>query len=461
MTGDCPAPSAAVALFVSSCLSLILLPRPTLTNRMHTHTPELLPILQGAFPAVTGFSTVGSVVQANAEGHLVKLETTVAVNDDQDHRHPENVFIKQVSADKYSEKSWPDFRRTLMYLRTEIRFYKDVLPKLQEHGFDAVPTIFSAEYHLDGLITEEEKATDQIYTCPNLPTAMEEHGGSLLMEAIGEPFYQDSPISISEAKLCLEAVAKLHAAAWEQTDLLQLCEDRLSRGSYHLKTRNPKELEGMEQAWESFRSNFQSMDPELFQRAGNLGKDIKELAEYISDEVSPGPNDPYATLSHGDFKSMNVFLPKQSLSATGNNDRGALLVDFASAGVGLGMSDVAMHISHAVTAANLANGGEQELFDYYLETLNSCLPESKKYPKDVALRHYRLAVADYFRFFLGRFWKSATPSSFDKKKDSKNTALINRDAAAALAFLNRVIGHVREIQKERAAPASQLLHSKA
>jgi hypothetical protein len=67
----------------------------------------------------------------------------------------------------------------------------------------------------------------------------------------------------------------------------------------------------------------------------------------------------------------------------------------------------------------------------------------------VALRHYRLAVADYFRFFLGRFWKSATPQSFETKKDSKNTALINRDVDAALAFLDRVDRYVAQIQKEK------------
>jgi len=30
------------------------------------------------------------------------------------------------------------------------------------------------------------------------------------------------------------------------------------------------------------------------------------------------------------------------------------------------------------------------------------------YPYDVAVRHYRFAIVDYFRFVLGRFWKTAT-----------------------------------------------------
>jgi hypothetical protein len=37
----------------------------------------------------------------------------------------------------------------------------------------------------------------------------------------------------------------------------------------------------------------------------------------------------------------------------------ALLVNYASTGVGLGMSDVAMHLHHAVLPEDLANGGEE------------------------------------------------------------------------------------------------------
>ena len=126
------------------------------------------------------------------------------------------------------------------------------------------------------------------------------------------------------------------------------------------------------------------------------------------------------------------------------------MVDFASIGVGLGMSDVAMHIHHAVRPEDLANGGEEELWDHYYNTLCALLqPAGRSYPRDVALRHYRLAVCDYFRFFLGRFWKLATPESMEKKANSQNTALINRSVDSALAFLRRVEKYLAMIEKER------------
>jgi thiamine kinase-like enzyme len=356
-----------------------------------------------------------------------------------------------------------------MYLRTEVRFYKEVLPELQRKrgGFHpvATPKVYKAEYDLKGLIGEEERTTDQTMKEPdditstwmsitNSSTAKNNgKGGFIIMESIGEShYYQDSPITLDQAKETLSAIASLHASAWEDRDLLQKSERCLSRGSYHLGTRNPKELEGMEQAWENFSASFGHLNPDLFARTKDMGKRIHDVAHYISREVSPGPNDPYATLAHGDFKSMNCFLPKTTNNNGERSSRGVILVDFASTGVGLGMSDVAMHIHHAVRPTDLDNGGEEELVDYYLQTLQDKLggPSSRcSYPRDVALRHYRLAVADYFRFFLGRFWKSATPQSFETKKDSKNTALINRDVDAALAFLDRVDRYVAQIQKEK------------
>ena len=67
------------------------------------------------------------------------------------------------------------------------------------------------------------------------------------------------------------------------------------------------------------------------------------------------------------------------------------------------------------------------------------------------MRHYRLAVADYFRFVLGRFWKTATLDAFEKKKNSPNVLLANRNVASALSFLDRADHYINQILEERAA----------
>jgi len=436
----------------------------------------LLPTLQQAFPTAIGYEPLASpIIQANAEGQLVSLSFE---NDNNGNDLPKTCFVKTVDAHQYNEKkTWPDLRRTLMYLRTEVRFYQEILPDLLlamgDEGGVSTPEIFAAGYDLDGLLTEEERATDDPTKGPisinwsdscsaDSKDIQQKKGGYIVMEAISDTEYmQDSPITIAQAKEALEAIATFHASAWENESLLAKAQERLSKGSYHLKTRNPKEVAGLPEAWTHFSKAFGIEDSSDVE---NLGKRIQDLADYLCDETSPDPTDKYATLSHGDCKAMNCFLPLHKEGQTDNDSsgRGAMLVDFASTGVGLGMSDVAMLVNHAVRPELLENGGEEMLIDYYLDVLNNKLMRSKAlgepkerkheevlYPKEIAMWHYKLAAADYFRFFLGRFWKTATPESFDKKKDSKNTALINRDKDAALRFLGRVKTFIAEIETRR------------
>mgnify|MGYP006176551839 FL=1 len=89
-----------------------------------------------------------------------------------------------------------------------------------------------------------------------------------------------------------------------------------------------------------------------------------------------------------------------------------------------------MHIHHACSPSDLDNGGEEMLVEYYIQTLRDNLRRRRRrssvskssddniiadgdrddddeddeahYPHDIALRHYKFAVVDYARFFIGR-----------------------------------------------------------
>ena len=166
----------------------------------------------------------------------------------------------------------------------------------------------------------------------------------------------------------------------------------------------------------------------------------------MSAQLSPGAEDPHATLVHGDYKAMNVFLPPEG------SDKDAVLIDFASTGVGFGMADVAMHLQHAITPADLADGGEERLVDGYLAALAEARgADAAPYPRETALRHYKLAVVDYGRFIVGRFWVNATPESFAAKANSANTVLVNRNQEAALAFVERLDRYLKEFEAEAEA----------
>ncbi|KAL7568609.1 hypothetical protein ACA910_022711 [Epithemia clementina (nom. ined.)] len=458
---------------------------------------DLESILEQAFPgAIQSYEIVQTIVQANANGYIVQLNDSMDTCAKRSATIPCQVFIKQVKAADYvaTKKDWPDLRRTLCYARTEARFYNRTLPLLQNEAGTATtsggtnPKAYLATYNFQDWIAEDDHATaaaaDPNLDIRQLPNP-QERGGALVLEYISpDLYYQESPLStLEDCQRCLDAVAALHSAAWQNVNLLQAVDRDLSKASFHLSVRNPKELAGCISTWQGFLQAFQSD----LQAAGlwqlesiqQLGKRVAQAAQYVSQQVSPQPNDHYATLIHGDYKSMNVFLPKTTIrkECASENDsdlssttatappRSAILVDFASAGLGLGASDVAMHIHHAVRPEQLAHGGEEKLLRYYWNSLRRQQRQEQEqqagattagvvedenthwYPWTMLVRHYRLAVVDYFRFFMARMWKNATPEAMEQKKDNPNVNLINRSPQAAMAFIQRVDQYLTEIEQ--------------
>lgn len=418
--------------------------------------PSLLSIIQRSFPDAHSYTVQDNIKQANAEGFGVVVHGI--------DKNPTHLFVKKVEAHKYSHKPWADLRRTLLYARTEARFYSDILPLLKEKtssNWDIAPTCFLAETTLEGLIEEHESASakesdsvdDPSYD-ENDTSILNEKGGLLVLESFKSGFYQKSPLTPDEASQCLEAIAMFHATAYQDERILATVSEKLCEygGSYHLKNRNPKELKNIQKTWADFCDGVKSAAPELFEQESiqNLGKRIQDMANVISEELSPAYNEKYATVVHGDFKAMNVFISKMETvdESVEPSPSQPIIIDFASTGLGLGMSDVAMHITHAVRPENLLNGGEEKLVEKYLNALNEVLPDNLSYPKDVAMRHYRLAVIDYFRFVMGRLWRGATLETFDERKDSKNSVYVNRSIDAAINFIERADRYLAEVEIE-------------
>jgi hypothetical protein len=90
------------------------------------------------------------------------------------------------------------------------------------------------------------------------------------------------------------------------------------------------------------------------------------------------------------------------------------MIDFSCTGIGYGMSDVGMHIAHAV------HPREDEKYMSALEgaknrhgklgiTNNGCGKESWEYPRVAAMQHYLLACVDYLRFGMVRFLEELLP----------------------------------------------------
>ena len=136
----------------------------------------LLPTLRQILPALVSYLVVDTIVQANAVGYILGLhynqnedvnnDTAASANataNNEDHQlcRPSKVFVKHVDATLYAQtkQNWNDLRRTLMYARTEKRFYRDFAPRLRAFGFDAIPRHLLAVYQFGDWVSEEERAT--------------------------------------------------------------------------------------------------------------------------------------------------------------------------------------------------------------------------------------------------------------------------------------------------------------
>mmetsp|Transcript_1269 Transcript_1269/g.1815 ORF Transcript_1269/g.1815 Transcript_1269/m.1815 type:complete len:547 (+) Transcript_1269:53-1693(+) len=532
-------------------------------------TDDILKILKKTFPSIYAYEILGTVDQANAYGVKLVVTEQRLQSDHNDARNLDAgvchsssltrkcLYLKRVNAERYCHKPWGDLRRTLTYIRTEVRFYKEFLPILREShaakfgrwsNWTIAPNCLLADYDLSNLIPEEECAMT-LETRKNEPTSRKvphydeddvgdlfQKSGFILLDAVLDQkdfehdharlnvpkkelsddiyYVQKSPLQPISAKLTLEALAIFHSTSFEKEKLLEKASRRLCihGGSYHLSIRNPLELENIESSWSSFLSAFSHLHDKVSQEdtdttnltkeenegknasiretliphgffntpsIQNLGTRMKKIAVYVSKQLSPTYKDKYATIVHGDYKAMNIFLPSNHCSPTTvnkeNNQKNCiifppLLIDFASVGVGFGMIDVAMHIVHAVLPEDQENHGELSLVKYYLACLHECLEKvnsknfnalsdsGKKvisvenfkspYTIDESMRHYKLACIDYLRFIMGRFWKTASVESFHKLKSSMNFSLLNRDIVAAVVFIKKVDGYMTDVEKE-------------
>ena len=404
------------------------------------------------------------------------------------------VFVKKVTATMVANKPWNDRRRVLLYIRNELRLYGEFAASLRSRGVSIPSVSHMVGNNLDGIEYDDDDGCDEEEPPPEF---LANCGALLFMEPLMDPsrYVQTSPLSPSQASRLLTAAARLHAAAWEDEAILTRAAARLQRhgGSFALSARNPKELLGLPASWEVFAAAFEpSAPPGFFARKeiAALGYRLQALAPWISSQLSPAPTDRFATLVHGDLKAMNVFLPIESSGSDqtsgpapeGSHGQGnsrhsrerlplrwheaskpaneaddrqedpAVLIDFASTGVGVGMADVAMHLVHALAPSDLDDGGEEALVDEYLANLAKArgpgAVAASPYPRELALRHFRLATCDYGRFVMGRFWGAATPERFAAAAASPNVVLANRNLESALRFVERIHTYLAEFEEE-------------
>lgn len=394
------------------------------------------------------------------------------------------LFIKKVSASAMAHKPWGALRRNLGYARTESRFYLEFAHLLSHSGL-LTPRLAHAELRLNTLLGDGPLDAASTSETPPESTKLEGAGALFLLEcAPPSAFEQASPLDESRAALVLAAVARLHASAWQRPDLLAKAATRLQSphgGSFALSVRTPSELDQIDETYAAFLQGFREDCGEgaaLLARPSvvALGQRLKRCAAAIAERLAPKPDAPFATLIHGDLKAMNVMLPRadavaadrttaqiagEILAAQDSAEEtpggqtaltpptDAMLIDFASCGVGVGMSDVAMFLAHSVSPETLAQGGRERLLRSYLYSLRRFGGKSLEgFTEEVAMRHYHLAHVDYARFVIGRFWPGANVEQLKARSANRNVTLPNRSVHAALAFIDQTDRSLATVEKE-------------
>jgi thiamine kinase-like enzyme len=118
----------------------------------------------------------------------------------------------------------------------------------------------------------------------------------------------------------------------------------------------------------------------------------------------------WGTLLHGDVKGANIFFTPHSTGrmisqADANGPLRCALYDFQYVGIGLCTRDLVCFLGKTAEEKLLREWeDEMELLRFYHEALETALQQrdgaTPQYPFDKILRHWEMAIVDWYRFLV-------------------------------------------------------------
>ena len=383
---------------------------------------------------VSSVSWDGSTAKLWPQSHSMELLLTL------DDSLPARLFLKKVDAQHMTGKPLSSLRRDLTSNRVEARWYKNFSSEIQKRG---VPLLRSP------LVDEQLDCLDYAEGSEGEDQALRQGKMMLLLECVDQAAYiQQSPLNMQQASQSLRLLAGFHAAAWEDRGLLQEASKKLhAQGCYWaLSRRGEAEMQKLQQNWAAYLRAFEPHAPDLLSQPGirNLGQRLESIAPWAAAELQASPNDAFATLVHGDYKAMNLFLPVDEAGDL-------LLIDFQWTGVGFGMADVAMHLSHSVVTDALLSHEEDMVRMYHSLLIDSlktrgAAAAAKAYTLETALHYYKVAFLDYARMVMSCFFHNASPEAFRARGDNPNVGFVYRNVEASLQYIQMIDRHLTSME---------------
>jgi hypothetical protein len=287
-------------------------------------------------------------------------------------------FVKRVMGSQQAEnRRLASIRGDLLSNRNELRFYVHnfadrcgvMTPKaLLATAGDCAPSTKAAHraFFLDDILDRDLASGSTAPRGRGRESTRDDEaqlrrvGFLFILEDLGGPQrYQRSPLTLPDVRRSLSALAELHASTWGRRALLRDAATVLHAhgGYWGSEKRGPSEVTQCHSNWAAFVAAFASIDREFDEWCGtgevrDLGARLAGAAKKVDRRMRVAWDSKHACLIHGDAKALNMFFDRGEPEATGHH--GVTLIDFQWTGIGVGASDVAMHIAHACDASLLS-----------------------------------------------------------------------------------------------------------
>ena len=232
---------------------------------------------------------------------------------------PKSVIVKLPALDEAAVFTSTVLR---MYIR-EVRFFKTLAHEC--------PVITPKSFF--GAVNEETSQFAMV---------LEDLAGNRIID-------QTVGITIDDARLAVDALAKIHAKWWGRADVLAKDGTTIAFSDPIYPAILPF----------VFAEGWEKVNKEL-----NLSPAIKKVGEKFAPAIGglmAGLMDGVTTLAHGDFRADNMMF---------NSKNEFILYDFQLIGTGSGAYDLAYFVTQSLTADD-ASKYEQELFERWLEGLRA------------------------------------------------------------------------------------------
>jgi len=232
----------------------------------------------------------------------------------------------------------------------------------------------------------------------------------------------------------LDWMARFHSLYWEDTaELKAHLWDIASAQSF--EKRDEQEIKDLPKSWAKVVEAWKDEYPELFAQedVSALGSKLLDLAPKLHAELQK--NDKYTALLHGDFKSANLFLHKD----TGE----VAVVDYQWAGAGKVVRDLVYFMWGAVDPDVILQQ-EQELLAVYHKQLTETY--NKVYPWEDLKRDYRVAFLDYVRHVSAYMWPRlpVTPQSCEKEITLWSRVVHNKSKPVVKGMIEAAVRRIKE-----------------